>query len=138
VAADAVHRVVQMGVEPWRQRRTLAVVAGKIERCAAQILQALRDCGRAIDGVGAFRAVVGVGRVEQRILLAGDEAVDQAFEPADSRSCPRYRQGPAEELGAKVTDWSKKTSLVVVGENAGSEACKAAELGVQTLTEENG
>jgi len=43
----------------------------------------------------------------------------------------------AEEMGAKVTDSvSKKTSLVVVGENAGSKARKAAELGVQTLTEE--
>jgi len=43
----------------------------------------------------------------------------------------------AEELGAKVTDSvSKKTSLVVVGENAGSKARKAAELGVQTLTEQ--
>ena len=43
----------------------------------------------------------------------------------------------AEELGAKVTDSvSKKTSLVVVGENAGSKARKAAELGVQTLSEE--
>jgi DNA ligase (NAD+) len=43
----------------------------------------------------------------------------------------------AEERGAKVTDSvSKKTSVVVVGENAASKARKAAELGVRTLTEE--
>jgi DNA ligase (NAD+) len=42
----------------------------------------------------------------------------------------------AERFGAKVTDSvSKRTDLVVVGEDAGSKARKAAELGVATMTE---
>jgi len=42
----------------------------------------------------------------------------------------------AEKLGARVTDSvSKKTDLVVLGEDAGSKARKAAELGVRTMTE---
>jgi DNA ligase (NAD+) len=42
----------------------------------------------------------------------------------------------AERLGAKVTkSVSKKTDYVIVGEDAGSKAAKATELGVATLTE---
>jgi len=42
----------------------------------------------------------------------------------------------AELLGARVTDSvSKKTDLVVLGEDAGSKARKAAELGVRTVSE---
>jgi DNA ligase (NAD+) len=42
----------------------------------------------------------------------------------------------AEALGARVTDSvSKKTDLVVLGEDAGSKAKKAAELGVATVDE---
>lgn len=42
----------------------------------------------------------------------------------------------AERLGAKVTkSVSKKTDYVIIGEDAGSKAAKATELGVTTLTE---
>ena len=46
----------------------------------AQGRQAIEDVGRAVDGIAAGRAVVGVGRGEQRVLLAGDEAVDQVLD----------------------------------------------------------
>ena len=43
----------------------------------------------------------------------------------------------AESLGAKVaSSVSKKTDYVIVGEDAGSKAAKAAELGVKMLSED--
>jgi hypothetical protein len=80
MAADAVHRAVHVGVEARAEGGALAVVARKVERRRTQVVQALGDRRRAVDRVAALAAVVGVGRVEQRVLLAGDEAVDQAFD----------------------------------------------------------
>ncbi|MBV8189970.1 MAG: NAD-dependent DNA ligase LigA [Alphaproteobacteria bacterium] len=77
--------------------------------------------------------------VERRVVAADAKLKDKTVVftgelLAMTREAAKAR---AEELGAKVTDSvSKKTSLVVVGANAGSKARKAAELGVQTLTEE--
>jgi len=74
------------------------------------------------------RVVADDAPLKDRIVVFTGELSTMTREAAKAR---------AEELGAKVTDSvSKKTSLVVVGENAGSKARKATELGVQTLTEE--
>ncbi|TAJ41928.1 MAG: NAD-dependent DNA ligase LigA [Reyranella sp.] len=74
------------------------------------------------------RAVAADALLKDKIVVFTGELSSMTRDAAKAR---------AEELGAKVTDSvSKKTSLVVVGENAGSKARKAAELGVQTMTEE--
>lgn len=77
--------------------------------------------------------------VERRVIAADAKLKDKivVFTGELSTMTRDAAKARAEELGAKVTDSvSKKTSLVVVGENAGSKARKAAELGIETLTEE--
>src|SRR5215468_6781538 len=77
--------------------------------------------------------------VERRVVAADAKLKDKivVFTGELSSMTREAAKARAEELGAKVTDSvSKKTSLVVVGENAGSKARKATELGIQTLTEE--
>ncbi len=76
--------------------------------------------------------------VERRVVAADAKLKDKTvvFTGELSTMTREAAKARAEELGAKVTDSvSKKTSLVVVGENAGSKARKAAELGIQTMTE---
>ena len=95
--------------------------------------------GHTVDIIEGLREQLTVEIVERRVVAADallkDKIVVFTGElTAMTRDAAKAR---AEELGAKVTDSvSKKTSIVVVGENAGSKARKAAELGVQTLTEE--
>ncbi len=77
--------------------------------------------------------------VERRVVATDAKLRDKTvvFTGELSTMTRDAAKAQAEELGAKVTDSvSKKTSLVVVGENAGSKARKAAELGIQTMTEE--
>jgi len=86
-----------------------------------------------------FRKQLTVEAVKRRVIAADAPLKDKivVFTGELSTMTRDAAKARAEELGAKVTDSvSKKTSLVVVGENAGSKARKAAELGVQTLTEE--
>jgi DNA ligase (NAD+) len=73
------------------------------------------------------RVVADDAKLKDKIVVFTGELTAMTRDAAKAR---------AEELGAKVTDSvSKKTSLVVVGENAGSKARKATELGIQTMTE---
>jgi DNA ligase (NAD+) len=91
-----------------------------------EIIKDLRKQLTEVEGVKR-RVIAADAPLKDKIVVFTGELSTMTRDAAKAR---------AEELGAKVTDSvSKKTSLVVVGENAGSKARKAAELGIQTLTE---
>ena len=95
--------------------------------------------GHTVDIIKDLLRQLTVEAVKRRVVAADAPLKDKivVFTGELSTMTREAAKARAEELGAKVTDSvSKKTSLVVVGENAGSKARKAAELGVQTLTEE--
>ena len=95
--------------------------------------------GHNVEIIRDLRKLLTVEAVARRVVAADAKLKDKivVFTGELSSMTRDAAKARAEELGAKVTDSvSKKTSLVVVGENAGSKARKAAELGVQTLTEE--
>src|SRR3954464_5024724 len=79
VAIDAVRCIVDMQVEARAERGTLAIVPRQVEGCGSQILQPVGDCRPALHGVGTFQAIEGIGRGEERFLLASDKAIDQCF-----------------------------------------------------------
>ncbi|MBS0518696.1 MAG: NAD-dependent DNA ligase LigA [Proteobacteria bacterium] len=92
-------------------------------------VEIIRDLRRqlTVEGV-ARRAIAADAPLRDKTVVFTGELSTMTRDEAKAR---------AEELGAKVTDSvSKKTSLVVVGENAGSKARKATELGIQTMTED--
>jgi DNA ligase (NAD+) len=92
-------------------------------------VEIIRDLRKQLTVEGVTRRVIAADApLKDKIVVFTGELTAMTRDAAKAR---------AEELGAKVTDSvSKKTSLVVVGENAGSKARKAAELGIKTLTEE--
>jgi len=95
--------------------------------------------GHNVEIIKDLRKQLTVEAVKRRVIAADAPLRDKivVFTGELSTMTRDAAKARAEELGAKVTDSvSKKTSLVVVGENAGSKARKAAELGVQTLSEE--
>jgi DNA ligase (NAD+) len=105
----------------------------------ADAISAFFSEGHNVEIIRDLRKQLTVEGVKRRVVAADAPLKDKivVFTGELSTMTRDAAKARAEELGAKVTDSvSKKTSLVVVGENAGSKARKAAELGVQTLTEE--
>lgn len=95
--------------------------------------------GHTVDIIRDLLGQLTVQPVERRVVAADAKLRDKivVFTGELTSMTRDAAKARAEELGAKVTDSvSKKTSLVVVGENAGSKARKATELGIQTMTEE--
>jgi len=135
------------GFMAWRAQMLAAVAIGSEERS---------DLG-AIIGVGpAIADELATFFAEPRNVAALDELADMLLiedagggpEPGSltgktvvfTGSLPTLTRpeakAMAEKLGARVTDSvTKKTDYVVVGEDAGSKARKAVELGITVLTE---
>ena len=94
--------------------------------------------GHTVDIIKDLLKQLTVEAVKRRVIASDAPLKDKivVFTGELSTMTRDAAKARAEELGAKVTDSvSKKTSLVVVGENAGSKVRKAAELGIETLTE---
>ena len=99
VTVDAVQRVGDLEVEARPEGGALAVIARPVERRLAQRLQAAGDRRRAVDRIASLGAIEGIGRGEQRLLLAGDEVVDQAFDAVVVDRRERHGGLFAEPLG---------------------------------------
>ncbi len=102
-------------------------------------LTALKECFAAPEQVQIVQQLVSVLRVQPvekpagNSLLSGKTVVFTGTLAALSRS---EAKATAESLGAKVaSSVSAKTDFLVAGEDAGSKAKKALELGVKVLSE---
>ncbi len=91
---DAVEGIGELGVELGLQRMALAFVGCLLERGIAQIAEAPADRWGGDDGIATRLPIEGIGRIEQRVLLGGYEAVDQVADPVrvDRRRCRRKRR----------------------------------------------
>jgi DNA ligase (NAD+) len=139
----------------WVIARSLAQHLGSADAIQSASLEQLEE----VEGIGPDRAELiaeWFADTENRALLETLDALglqlaaNAAETPAEgpltgtqyviTGTLEGYRREEAkaalEALGAKVSDAvSKKTTGVVVGENAGSKAAKAATLGVPVLSE---
>ena len=136
--------------------RTLADHFGSIDelgKASAEEIEAIHEIGGAIaESVHAFltdennAAVIGKLR-DAGLTLEGEERTEAGFKPLDgmivvvtgslSRWGRQQAQDAVRSAGGKPTSSvSKKTNLVVAGENAGSKLEKARELDIEILDED--
>ncbi|MCC7426108.1 MAG: NAD-dependent DNA ligase LigA [Alphaproteobacteria bacterium] len=118
-------------------RSDLGSIAGFGEEIIAELLQFFAEPNnrRAVDDLAAL---VRVEDAPAAPAAAGSAVAGKTvvFTGTLSTMTRPEAKARAEALGAKVTDSvSARTDFVVVGEDAGSKARKAAELGVRTLSE---
>jgi hypothetical protein len=78
VARHALAREVALGVEHAAQLPALVVVGEARQRIGVELVELVRYSGRSLDRVSPGRAVEGIGRMEQRVLLGRQEAVQRA------------------------------------------------------------
>jgi hypothetical protein len=90
-----------IALQPVGQRLAFGLIARQMEGGVAQVGQLRRDRGCGLDGVGASLAEEGVGRVVQRVLAGGDEAVGEAFDVIGIDRRRRWFRG-VRPLGRKV------------------------------------
>jgi DNA ligase (NAD+) len=130
----------------WREQMLAAVAIGSEARSdlgsiigiGPSIAEELADFFMEPRNVATIDELAGMLAIEDTPQAAGGSLAGKivVFTGTLSTMSRPEAKAMAEQLGARVTDSvSKKTDLVVVGEDAGSKARKAAELGVRIVTE---
>ena len=137
VARDLAHNLVSFALVRSADEETLQAIPGVGPRMSRVICEFFAQPGlsTALDHLLEFvepQDVVGTGSVDDG-PLAGKKFVFTGSLTSGSRTEAKER---AEAAGANVTSAvSRSTDYLVVGENPGSKARKAEELGVTILTE---
>ncbi len=128
-------RMLDATTEGSEERRALSSIIGIGPAIAEELAEFFNEPRNlaALDELAAALTIEDAAPPAAAGALAGKVVVFTGSLATMTRPEAKAR---AEALGAKVTDSvSKKTDYVVLGEDAGSKARKATELGVRTLTE---
>ncbi len=133
-------------VAHWRERMKAARIIGSeareelgsIQGIGPSIAEELVDFFDEPRNLAALDDLLAEVRPEQAQVVEGGVFAGKTlvFTGSLTTMTRDEAQARAEQLGAKTSkSVSKKTDFVVVGEDAGSKAAKAAELGVRVLSE---